>query len=361
MNTLNQQDAFNEMRKETKNDSIFYWILQIITPIAVIGLLISVLLSIPPVIFIIVYVISFIFQLCHPSFSYLLNRHHEISIYEKMKSIFSSVPTIKFNCVCFHMENIIEKKTDDKGKVTETKRTEKKITYTGSKQFQYYCVRDMSGLFKLDIPNAYMNRKAFIKLHLDKEINFADPVSFYDYKLQKENFWNENKMRDNQIEITESRDIPNFSSYNLVKIGNYDPEYIGVLWYLLFTFIPVTQFYRNYFDSLCIEQNFKIRKLLSTRYNLNDRDNSMKYNAFNPSLSVNDQRYFYDNQNTGYVFNNVQVDYPTLDEINKASQYDSNIPKYNIYSNGFQAGVVQEQNFNNGYYDIPAPNASYSQ
>ena len=87
----------------------------------------------------------------------------------------------------------------------------------------------------------------------------------------------------------------------------------------------------------------------------------MKYNAFNPSLSVNDQRYFYDNQNTGYVFNNVQVDYPTLDEINKASQYDSNIPKYNIYSNGFQAGVVQEQNFNNGYYDIPAPNASYSQ
>ena len=85
MNTFNPQDAFNEMRKETKNGSIFYWILQIITPIAVIGLLLSALLPISPVIFIIVYVISFIFQLCHPSFSYLLNRHHEISIYKKMK------------------------------------------------------------------------------------------------------------------------------------------------------------------------------------------------------------------------------------------------------------------------------------
>ena len=136
MNTFNPQDAFNEMRKKTKNSSIFYWILQIITPIAVIGLLISALLPIPPVIFIIVYVISFIFQLCHPSFSYLLNRHHEISIYEKMKSIFSSVPTITFNCVCFHMENIIEKKTDDKGKETETKRTEKGTVMESSFHFR---------------------------------------------------------------------------------------------------------------------------------------------------------------------------------------------------------------------------------
>ena len=169
MNTFDASQAqktFNEIRDNTKNISLFYWFLQIITPIDLLCLIFSPLLELPTPIFIVIYILCFILQLCHPSFSYLLNRHQEISIYEKMKSIFSSVPSITFNCVCFHMETIIEKKKNEKGKETETKRTEKKITYTGSKQFQYYCVRDMSGLFKLDIPNAYMNRQSLIKLRL---------------------------------------------------------------------------------------------------------------------------------------------------------------------------------------------------
>lgn len=354
---MNQNQACQINNSSGKCKTVIYWIIQVAAIASVVFLIAT-----EEPIFIFFYIASFIAQLFHPSFFYLLNRHQELSIYEKMKQIFSSIPTITFHCECFHTEVIIEKTKDKKGSTeSETRRTEKVTTFRDNRQFMYYSVKDISGLFKLDIPSAYVNQKPYIKLYLEKEINFAEPISFSDYKYQKEQFWSEHRMRDQQIEITETRDIPNFSNYNLVKTGVTEPKYIGVFWYILFTIIPVTQFYRNYFDSLCFEQKFTIRKLLSTRYNLNEAEFASKYSAFNPSLSLNEQKYYYDNQSTGYVFENVEVNYPSLEEINAANkEYKKNIPQYNVYDSGLKAGVVRDTNgFQSGFYNIPpAPNSN---
>lgn len=336
---------------------VIYWIIQVVAIVSVVFFIAT-----KETICIFFYIICFIAQMLHPSFYYLLNRHQELSIYEKMKQIFSSIPTITFHCECFHTEVIIEKTKNKKdSKKSETRRTQRVTTFRDNRQFMYYSVKDISGLFKLDIPSAYMNQKPFIKLYLDKEINFAEPISFADYKCQKEKFWSEHRMRDQQIEVTETRDIPNFSNYNLVKTGFSEPKYIGVFWYILFSIIPVTQLYRNYFDSLCFEQKFTIRKILSTRYNLNEAEYALKYNAFNPSLSLGNQKYYYDNQSTGYVFENVEVNYPSLEEINAANrEYEKNIPQYNIYDSGSKAGVVKNMNgFQSGFYNIsPVSNSN---
>ena len=48
----------------------------------------------------------------------------------------------------------------------------------------YYSFQDVSGLFILN--QEKMKNAVFIKLELDKEINFADNISYYDYLMQKQ-------------------------------------------------------------------------------------------------------------------------------------------------------------------------------
>ena len=59
-----------------------------------------------------------------------------------------------------------------------------------------------------------MKNAVFIKLELDKEINFADNISYYDYLMQKQSFYTTNKNRDSFMDMWEIREIPDFKKYN---------------------------------------------------------------------------------------------------------------------------------------------------
>ena len=102
---------------------------------------------------------------------------------------------------------------------------------------------------------AQAKKKAFIKLHLQKEINFVDSISYNDYLNQKDLFWRRNRFFDVHMDFNETRYIPGMEKHNLVKIGNEDPSSVAIGWYILFVILTFGQFYKQYVDSFCVFQN----------------------------------------------------------------------------------------------------------
>lgn len=307
------------------------------------------------------YIIYIITEFLSPTFSYL--RHQKVGdkMYEKMRDLFSTAPTITFTAQCYHYETRHYTSKDANGRVQHRTERVRVDTHFDKMLMPYYSSRDVSGLFLLDIDRANANSKAFIKLHLQKEINFADPISYSDYLFHKEAFWQRNRYRDVHMDFHEFRDIPGFHTHNLVQIGDYHPAGVSVCMYVLWTLIPFCQFYKRYVDSFCVFQNYKIRKLVSTRYNLLLPDYVQQYAQITPALNLTGTVMTYQPQDVGYCSADYQVNVPTQEELDKAKQYENMIPHYGFTSVGgdAQIGVVQDlPNFAEVNYDQPPPSFS---
>jgi hypothetical protein len=83
------------------------------------------------------------------------------------------------------------------------------VTHKESENFLYYSWRDISGLTLLDSHKVFRGpKKVYIKLELEKEIEFADDITRLDYQKQKDNFYYRNRWRDIHVDLSEVRDIP---------------------------------------------------------------------------------------------------------------------------------------------------------
>ena len=275
-------------------------------------------------------------------------------MYSQMLKLFSTPPVINFHAECYHYETHHYTTKDSEGKVKHHTEQRRVVTHTDSYNLPYYSTKDVSGLFLLRMDLAQAKNKAFIKLHLQKEVNFADSISYMDYINQKDLFWKRNRYLDVHMDFTETRYIPGMEKHNLVRIGKEDPLSVAIGWYILFVLLTLGQFYKKYVDSFCVFQNFKIRKLVSTRYNLLEPQFIQQYQPLMPSLNLIVEQYNFQPQETGYCSSNVQPILPTEEEINMASQYNNQIPNYGFTSEG---GVIQDlpSNFNEQYYNAPPP------
>lgn len=292
-------------------------------------------------IFFICYLIYIITQFCSPTFKYLCNLHFGNSMYNKMKILFSNYPEIKFHCECYHYEKRRIVTRDKDGRETVTYRDEKCVSYIDNYILPYYSCKDVSGLFFLNISEAQAKQKFFIKLRLGLEVNFADAISYYDYNYQKEAFWQRNRFRDIYFDFHETRTLKDFKKYNLVQIGEGIPPYVGKCYFALSVFFLYSEFYRRYIDRFCVKQHFKIRKIVSTRYNLLDQQYFDMYQQLTPALNLVLNNFTYTAQETGYTNTDYKCDLPTEEELKQAEQYNSFIPQYQVSSVGGQM-VVQD-------------------
>jgi hypothetical protein len=98
------------------------------------------------------------------------------------------------------------------------------------------------------------------------------------------------------------------------------------------------EFYKLYYNSLCIRQIYRIRKLVSTRYDLNQPI----YQAFMPQLDLITHQYNFEFADYNYINNDFHLVAPTNQELEKAKKYQSRVPDYKISSGGgkIHAGVV---------------------
>ena len=262
------------------------WIFQVLTWATLITCTILVIISdsIAPIFasFGVSYLVYIILEFCSNTAKYLCNKSSDLGMYYKMGKLFQTPPVISFHCECYHYETHYYTTTDSEGRTHTESRTERVTTYRETYNVPYYSARDVSGLFYLNCDRANIEKKYYIKLELKEEINFADAISLYDYEREKSDFWARNRFRDVYFDFSESRVIPGIKHHNLVKLKVNEPCMVNFFWFFLFTFFTFSELYKLYFESVCIFQRFKVRKIVSTRYDLNQPE----YQVLVPQINL---------------------------------------------------------------------------
>ena len=364
---------------------IFGKILQVLLIIMLVVYIISLIVDISVksmillVILIIIYVLYIIAEFCSPICSFLCHKTTENGIQIQYGNLIQTPPVIEFYCECYHYEvrtvrynppkkggkggkrsggvkksggakktGVSRGVSQGRGRATGTRvRQERRrvTTWRETVTFPYYSARDVSGLFELKKSREEAMGKTYIKLELTPEINFADSISYMDYETFRTDFYNRNRPRDQYMDYRETRKIPGLNQYNFVCIRNEEPCGVNICLYILLTIIPLVELYKCYVNSYCLEQKFTIRKLISTRYDLNQ---NQQYQVFTPSINVPSQQYIFDQNNYNYLNTQYQVQTPTNEELNRANQYNNMIPNYQCvsytsFNNGqIKVGVVQD-------------------
>ena len=300
------------------------------------------------------YIVYLILEFCSSTSRYLCNKSSDKGMYEKMGINFQTPPEIRFHCECYHYVTRHHYRTNKDGKREHYTTREKEVTYRETYNLPYYSERDVSGLFYLNCEKAYVEKKHYIKLELKEEINFADAISYYDYERAKGHFWRRNRFRDVHFDFREERVIPGMEHHNLVKLLPTEPCMVNYCFFLLFTLLTGAEFFRIYVDSFCVYQKFKVRKIVSTRYDLNmDR-----YLAFVPQLNLITNQYQYEQNYYNYKNDSYDVQLPTEEELQQAQQYQNKIPDYQVSNNSGgegQPGVIMDNPGYSSYNPNEAP------
>ena len=126
----------------------------------------------------------------------------------------------------------------------------------------------------------------FVKLEIINDISFADDISMSDYRNKVINIYNGNRKKDKEFVFSESRYYIGYKRYNLLHI-NEENTIINQQWMcLLFYFFTVGWLYDIIMSCYCIHQQMIIRKIISTRMNLLEDEQSTKFSSEQPSLSI---------------------------------------------------------------------------
>ena len=307
------------------------------------------------------YVVYLILEFCSSASKYLCHKTTETGIYQKMGTYYMTYPVIKFYGECYHYETRKEKvRTKGSDGKTRTKTVTKKVKVTTHREtytFPYYSARDVSGLFYLDCDRAMVEKKFYIQLDIYEEINFADAISYMDYEYEKDLFWRRNRFRDVHFHFEESRYVPGLIKENLIKLTAKEPCCINFFFYFLFTILTFVELYKIYFNYLCVHQTYRIRKLVSTRYDLN----KPVYQSFIPQINLITQQYSYTPNYYNYINHGYQVKVPTQEELTNAAKYQNKVPDYKISSGGgqFHAGVVMDDPSYSSY-DLNKPPEAFT-
>ena len=299
------------------------------------------------------YLVYIILEFCSPTSKYLCNKTSDQGIYQKMGQHFRTPPTIAFHCECYHYETVRHTRTNSEGKTETYTTTERRTTYTETYSMPYYSERDVSGLFYLNCDRAFVEKKHYIKLELKEEINFADAISIYDYEESKAAFWRRNRFRDVHFDFRESRTIPGMKHHNLVKLTTEEPCMVNYFWFFLGTVFMFAEFLRMYIDSCCVYQKFKVRKLVSTRYDLNQP----VYQVFVPQMNLITQQFEYGQEYYNYVNPSYDLQLPTQEELEAAKKYQNRVPDYQVSSGEgqIQQGVIMDNPGYSSYNPNEAP------
>ena len=266
--------------------------------------------------FVLFYGITISCYIWNPIYSYLGNKVKDNdTMYQKMKENFKAFPIMTLNVECFHYRS-------HKGR----HRREKVVTFGEQMRFTYYSFKDVSGMFMLRKPKLSCFEPKYIKLELHPEITFADSITHADYISRKENFMKRNENRDTYIGFWDERTYNGYRQYNLVKLTNDEDSIFLQKWvYMLFCILTFGLVYHIIFNSMCIEQNFKVRKVISTRYNLMEKEHAEKFKNLKPSLTLFQKNLTFDEKDIGYVNEANKMAPPSAEELENAKQYDKDV------------------------------------
>ena len=83
--------------------------------------------------------------------------------------------------------------------------------------------------------------------------------------------------------------------------------------------------YEIILNNISIEGKYQIKKIISTRYNLNDYEYDGIYGNLIPSIKLGENTYNFNSKDYGYCNQDVDINLPSLEEIENAKQYEEEI------------------------------------
>lgn len=183
-------------------------------------------------------------------------------------------------------------------------------------------------------------------------INFADPISYSDYAIEKDAIWNRNKGRYSQMSYAEIRAFKDYKQFHLIRIDGKQSSscFLSYKTYWVFYALCIGQLYSTFVNMMLVNQIFTVRKIVSTRFNLMESTEGEQYNSITPAMNVYNKMYTFKKKKTIIVNEGNQVGLPTKEEIDKANQiYSNNIPKYT----STEKGIVNELTGFSDNYNLP--------
>jgi hypothetical protein len=287
--------------------NIIGWILQVIIW-GLLALSIIIKKPLPIIALIIVYLLYILIEFCGPTSCSLCHKKNVEGMKEKMGKLFRTPPVIEWEYKCFHYSYTTDKK---------------KVTKKGTEKMRYYSSRDISGPFNLNCDANSISKKYYIKLELSEDISFADDLTEYDYKKQLKNL-----ETDIHISYEERKYIPGMEEYYLVKIGKEEPPCVNCGLFFLFTVLTLVEFYQLYVNQFNVYQDFCIKKVISTRYNLNSGKYNEIYKDSNPFINLIKIQYKF--QPSDYNYLNRDYTLPQQEEAENPNHYNQNDAQINV-------------------------------
>ena len=204
--------------------------------------------------------------------------------------------------------------------------------------------RDVSGPLRF-----YPYGSSFAILNIKSEINFADTISYSDYKEIRNEIKNYKESGFSHYEYKEKIKIGNIENEDfLVNIDGGESCFVSKCTFIIFSILTFGQLYKLILLCMTEQITFVIRKIISTRYNIS---NDAKYEPYNPVLIFPRQTFQYGKEDICHIDNSVKVKPPTPEELTKSLQYKDFIPQFgqNQNMNGKSIEVYNNYNYNPRY------------
>jgi hypothetical protein len=215
--------------------------------------------------------------------SYLDNivKHSNLRIL--MRKFFNSPIEKKFTIENWHWESDSFASGKDKRK--------KKVTSEDSELIKYKSWRDTSGSLLIDTKES---QKLFLRLKMEFELDFEDNLAKSEYDQKISDFKKRNEGKDAEMDFKEKTVFNNFESYVLIKLNDESNFFLtSFVYFLCTTMIPIAEIYKYYFAKQCHYQEYKFKKTISFRNNLNspEFDQVEKFKNSAPKVVIqNDEK-----------------------------------------------------------------------
>ena len=199
--------------------------------------------------------------------------------------------------------------------------------------FPYYSCRDISGLIILKTPLKNKNKK-FLHVEIYVSQYIYDDISRIDYEKQYNKYKKLYTKIENNCNELYPRDKYYLKDYKfyycyetLIKLDEKSniSYFVNIYFFLFFKIICLGKIYEMFIFRFIHKANkfvkreniIKIRKIISTRYNLSTPEISKKYGKVAPCVNYNGKFYYFDKEKSVYISSNVIPIFPNEKEINK--------------------------------------------
>eukprot|EP00826_Nyctotherus_ovalis_P060129 TRINITY_DN8411_c0_g2_i4.p1 TRINITY_DN8411_c0_g2~~TRINITY_DN8411_c0_g2_i4.p1 ORF type:complete len:277 (+),score=41.51 TRINITY_DN8411_c0_g2_i4:46-876(+) len=232
---------------------------------------------------------------CDPAPRYFLHITTCADVYDYMEKLFYEPMSKVMRINCYHMETQTTTMDSPRSGSQRTHTTTTRVnTHSAKKAFRYTSWRDVSGEFAVNVGGASANQeRAFIRLRLELKMSFVNDGTGEDFERQKAEFIRRND-RDVMYEYSDCLELKGYREYSLVRVSDTDPKFFGFTWYLLSTLLTLSEFYKMYMDRFCIDQEFNIVKMVSSRQDINAPQVIHRYEPMVPRIVYGEHEVVYD-------------------------------------------------------------------